>query len=142
MLDDALLADLRADLAAELYDTVALWSDTGTVVQDDEPPFGTVDVWKLEGEYGATINPERNASRRADEGGSPTFLRTFHVTVPYDVEAEVGWFVEVVVSRDPRTQGRVLTVRDVQHGTQSISRRLVCQDNLTTPSFVPEMEGS
>lgn len=139
MLDDALLADLRADLAAELHDTVALWSDTGTVVQDDDPPFATVPVWSLEGEVAATINPERKGSTRADEGGSPTFLRTFHVTVPYDTDAEVGWFVQVVLSRDARTQGRVLTVRDVQHGSTSISRRLVCQDNMTRPQFVPEV---
>ena len=137
MLDAAELAVARDDLAAELGDRVTLWSDTGTKTTDPDT-LAEVPVWQAEQvDVPAVVVPERNNVRQVESGDEPVFLRTFNVTLPAATQVEVGWYVEVTSSQDVETAGKVLTVRDVTHGTVSLSRRTVCQDNLTRPVFVP-----
>lgn len=137
MLPAAELAVARDDLEAELPDLVTLWSDTGTKTTDPDT-LAEVPVWQAEAEdVAAGVVPQRSTVTKAESGDEPVFLRMFNVTLPAGTNVEVGWYVEVTSSLDGRTDGRVLTVRDVTHGTVSLSRRTVCQDNLTRPVFVP-----
>ena len=137
MLDAAELALARDDLEAELPDTVTLWSDTKTTTTDPDT-LVEVPVWNAEAvDVPSSVVPERNNVRQVESGDQPVFLRTFSVTLPADTDVEVGWYVEVTSSQDGRTDGRVMTVRDVTHGTVSLSRRTVCQDNLTRPVWLP-----
>lgn len=138
MLTAAELVQARADLEAELPDVVTVWRDTGEDTTDPDT-LAEVDVWEpLAVDVAAAVVPQPRDAQQRESGDEPVFLRTFHVTLPAATPVEVGDYVEVTASEDDRSQGRILTVRDITHGSVSLSRRTVCQDNLTRPTFVYE----
>lgn len=127
----------RADVEAELTDTVNVWRDTGTFTFDEDT-LVQVPVFDAVGEnVAALIVSQRTDARGNVQGDETLFTRQYVVTVPVDVEPQVGDIVEVIGCEDQRTLGTFLTVRDVRGGSLSLSRRLQCQDNLTRPVFVP-----
>lgn len=138
-LTSAEIASARADLESELTDVVNVWRDTGTSTLDQDtlsevPVFAAV----AENVQALVVARQQSDARPNVQGDATLFTRQYLVTLPVDVEPEVGDLVEVIACADTRTEGSVLTVRDVRGGSLSISRRLQCQDNLTVPVFVPE----
>lgn len=138
-LSDAEINAARTDLEAELRDTVHVWRHTGTSTLDQDtlsevPVFAAV----AENVQALVVARQQSDARPNVQGDATLFTRQYLVTLPVDVEPEVGDLVEVIACADTRTEGSVLTVRDVRGGSLSISRRLQCQDNLTVPVFVPE----
>ena len=116
-----------------------MWRHTGTSTLDQDtlsevPVFAAV----AENVQALVVARQQSDARPNVQGDATLFTRQYLVTLPVDVEPEVGDLVEVIACADSRTEGSVLTVRDVRGGSLSISRRLQCQDNLTVPVFVPE----
>jgi hypothetical protein len=131
------IAVARADVEAELTDTVNVWRDTGTFTFDDDtlvqlPVFDAV----AENVAALIVAQLRTAAAQVVQGDETQFTRLYTITVPVDVEPQVGDIVEVIACEDQRTLGTFLTIRDVRGGSLSLSRRLQCQDNLTRPTFV------
>ena len=129
----------RADLEAELTDVVNVWRDTGQSTLDNDtlvqvPVFAAV----AENVQALVLSRQQTFSNPNVQGDATQFTRQYLVTLPVDVDPDVGDYVEVITCNDSRTEGTVLTVRDVRGGSFSISRRLQCQENLTVPVFVPE----
>lgn len=130
------IALARADMEAEMLDTVNVWRPTGAFTFDDVT-LVQVPVWDAVAENVPAIVVAQSLNSAPNVQGDETqFTRQYVITLPVDVEPEVGDLVEVIACADPRTEGTVLTVRDVRGGSLSISRRLQCQDNLTRPVFV------
>lgn len=138
-LTDAEIAEARADLEAELRDTVHVWRDTGTSTLDEDT-LVRVPVWTPIAENTPALINTRAAGISTPnlQGESTQFTREYIVTLPESINPEVGDYIEVISCADSRTEGAVFTVRDVRGGSLSISRRLLCQDNLTYPVFTPE----
>lgn len=128
----------RADLEAELTDVVNVWRDTGQSTLDNDTLVQVPVLAAVAENVQALVARQQSDARPNVQGDATLFTRQYLVTLPVDVEPEVGDLVEVIACADPRTEGSVLTVRDVRGGSLSISRRLQCQDNLTVPVFVPE----
>ena len=128
----------RADLEAELTDVVNVWRDTGQSTLDNDTLVQVPVLAAVAENVQALVARQQSDARPNVQGDATLFTRQYVVTLPVDVEPEVGDLVEVIACADPRTEGSVLTVRDVRGGSLSISRRLQCQDNLTVPVFVPE----
>lgn len=132
------LDDARADLEAELPDTVTVWRDTGTTTLD-EATFEELPVWaKVHDAIPALVVIEEPRDRPHTEAGEPIITRVYVVTLPADRLVESGHIIVVDDSHDDATQAAVMTVRGQRHGSLSISRRVTAQANLTTPRFVPE----
>lgn len=70
--------------------------------------------------------------RVVDVGEGVQSLRLFNVTLPWDTTGvTLNHLVTVNTSDDPHLIGRVLRVVDVQGGSDTAYRRLVCEDTLT-----------
>ena len=137
MLSASEIAEARTDLEGELPDVVRLWRDTGTV-EFNEATFQEDPVWELEyDDVPALVTQEARNVVQVTQGEQPVFLRHYHVTIPADREPLIGWHAEVVTSEDESAVGQVLTVRDVKLSSVGISRRMVAQQNLTEPVWVP-----
>lgn len=111
--------------------------DTCTI---NEPPDTEFDP--DEGTYADTIGDEvyfgrcwvrpTGGQRVVDVGEGAQSLRTFDVTLPWDTTGiTINQLVTVNSSDDPHMIGRVLRVVDVQGGSDTAYRRLVCEDTLT-----------
>ena len=124
------LADARADLEAELTDTITIrWQD-GTTYNPDtfvEEPNLVVRAVGVD----ALVIPDPDRTSTPNEAGEPIILRTYTVTVPHDTVVAVEDELLVTGSLDAGQVGKVLTVRDVRTNTLAISRRLRCVDRLT-----------
>lgn len=122
------LGQARADLDAELADTVTIRRQTGSEVDPDtlaEVPIYTVVYAGL----AALVTPAVRTSRYVEEGDRQRALTEFVVTVSAATVGVVsGDQIDVDASSDPETSGRALTVLHTGHGTVSLSRRIVCQE--------------
>lgn len=77
--------------------------------------------------------------RVVEAGEGPVALRLFDVTLPWSTTGiEVDQLVTVTACVDPHLIGRVLRVVDVQGGSQTPHRRLVCEDTLNRSSVEEE----
>ena len=126
MISPAELDEARDDLEAELVDVVSFAYRDGTTTDPDT--LETVDNWVDRGpEVAALIVKSIQSERVVVTGEEPVVLRTYEVTVPLGTVAMIEDRVTVVSSHDPETQGATLKVKDVRHGSLSISRRILAQ---------------
>ena len=138
MLTSEEIAAAREDMAAELLDTVTVWADTGATILD-EVTFEELPVWaKVYNQIPALVVIEVPRDRPHTEAGEPIIVRVYVVTLTVDRLVESGHIIVVDASHDDATQAAVMTVRGQRHGSLSISRKVVAQENLTVPRFVPE----
>lgn len=84
------------------------------------------------------VRPYRDR-RVVEVGEDVTTLHLYTVRLPWDTTGvEVDQLVTVDTSDDPHMIGRVLRVVDVQGGSATPDRRLVCEDTLTQTVDVEE----
>lgn len=132
MLTDGELDQIASDLARELPDTVTVRRQDGTTYDPDT--FEEVPAWTVVAEaVRGAVTPVAQRATTVVHADSPQVQREWMVTLPVGV---AGVQVEDVVTVDAShslSEGRVLTVRDVHHGTLAASLRLRCVENQTYP---------
>jgi hypothetical protein len=122
-------AALRTVANSFMVDTCRITDDVAPVFDPDE---GYTD------ETGATFytGPCRvrpaGGPRVVNVGEDVFSLRMFDVWLPWDTTGvELDHLLTVTTSDDPYLVGRVLRVVDVQGGSDSAHRKLLCEDTLT-----------
>lgn len=127
MLTNQELDEAREDLEAELVDEVTVRVEDGPK-QTDPDTLESFQPWTvLATEVPALVVRSSQAERVVAVGDEPVTLYTHKVTVPIGTPAAGGIQILVTASHDPETQGVELRVKEVGHGSLSISRRLLCQ---------------
>lgn len=125
------LDQLSDDLLSELPDEVTVRYESGTTLDPDtleEVPTYTNRHTNLP----ALVAPAVQSEKVVETADGHSVLAFYQVTVPTVHEgastaSSIGDQVLITVSHDNRTQGAVLTVKDVGVGSLSVTRRLICQ---------------
>lgn len=140
MLTDDEIDGLRADLERyELTDLVTVYRQDGETV--DPVTYEPVPNWTVvHADLAALVVREPQFMTVTGQGDAPTATRMYAVTVPVTATGiRVEDVAVVTACHDDDTVAAALTVKDPQHGSLSISRRLRCQANLTYPRGLPEV---
>ena len=125
------LDQLADDLLGELPDAVTVRYQDGTTLDPDTLEEVPNYVDRHIG-LPALIAEAVQSEKVVETGDGHSVLAFYECTVPavYNDTAtvvKVGDQVVVTTSYDGQTEDSVLTVKDVGHGSLSISRRLLCQ---------------
>jgi hypothetical protein len=121
---------LRTMVTGFLTDTCTI--TTSSTIEYDETLGHDVDTAGDEVYAGVCRVRPAAGDRVIAIGEGTVTLRLFDVTLPWDATGiEVGQLVTIDASSDPHMVDRELRVADVQGGTDTAYRRLVCEDTLS-----------